>query len=109
MATTDLGSPVSKQLDPRDRLVFGKLPMIETPDLISCPLCKRPILRQSVRQHLESCTKEKKPEKKKERVNGEIKDTSNNGDLAATTTTANKKKRKSDDGMFSFAEYGWWG
>ena len=96
----DLGSPVSKQLDPRDRVVFGKVPMTESPDLISCPRCKRPILRQAVRSHLESCSKEKKVEKKKEKSNEDGKETPH-GEQAATPT---KKKRKHDDGIHSPCE-----
>jgi hypothetical protein len=62
--------------------------MTETPDLVPCPRCKKTFLRSAVLGHLESCSKEKKADKKKERVNGET-----NGE-----PTANKKKRKLDDG-----------
>jgi phage FluMu protein Com len=62
--------------------------MTETPDLIACPRCKKPLLRSAVRGHLESCSKEKKIDKKKEKVNGDT-----NGE-----PSTNKKKRKLDDG-----------
>jgi hypothetical protein len=87
-AAADYGSPVAKQLDPRDRLVYGKLPMTETPDLVPCPRCKKPFLRSAVRGHLESCSTEKKVDKKKDKPNGET-----NGE-----PNGNKKKRKLEDG-----------
>jgi hypothetical protein len=57
-------SPIVKQLDPRDRLTYGKIPMNESPDIISCPKCGRPIMRLAVTTHLESCTGKDPPVKK---------------------------------------------
>jgi hypothetical protein len=100
--SSNLGSPVAKQLDPRDRQVYGKIPMDESPDLINCPNCSRPILRQAVKGHLESCTKEKPVPKKttggnNDRTNG-VPEKETNGDTSVVS--AKSKKRKHDDGYF---------
>jgi hypothetical protein len=99
--SSDLGSPVVKQLDPRDRLIFGKIPMNETPDLISCPKCSRPIMRHAVKEHLDSCGKVSKNAGKmvgrneKDKANGASKGTPS-GEIAVIPTKP--KKRKHDDG-----------
>ena len=71
--------------------------MTDSPDLISCPRCKRPILRLAIRSHLESCSKEKKVEKKNEKANEDGKEIPH-GEQATMPT---KKKRKNDDGIHS--------
>ena len=98
---SDMGSPVVKQLDPRDRQTFGKIPMNESPDLIACPKCSRPILRHAVKGHLESCGTSKDSGKKigneKDKVNGNTKVTTN-GEIAVMPPKS--KKRKHDEGIF---------
>jgi len=90
---------VAKQLDPRDRLVFGKIPMNESPDLVSCSKCNRPITRNALSKHLETCVKENISKKKsasdKDKVNGDGKATPS-GEIAVMP--AKSKKRKQDDG-----------
>jgi SCA7, zinc-binding domain len=93
----DAGSPVTKLLDPKDRLTFGKVPLNEAPDLVSCSKCERPILRHAVGEHLENCMKEtakKKVANGKEKVNG--KSTATNGEIAVMPPKT--KKRKSEEG-----------
>ena len=97
--SSGLGSPVAKQLDPRNRQIYGKIPMDESPDLINCPNCNRPILRHAVKDHLDACTKEKPAPKKttggnSDKVNGAGKET--NGDNTPAPTK--NKKRKHEDG-----------
>lgn len=73
--------------------------MNESPDLISCSKCHRPILRHAVKEHLESCVKEKSVQKKSndnDKVYGDGKETPN-GEIAVMP--AKSKKRKHDDGM----------
>jgi hypothetical protein len=73
--------------------------MNESPDLISCSKCNRPITRNGMSKHLESCVKEKISKKKttsdKDKVNGDGKGTPN-GEIAVMP--AKSKKRKPDDG-----------
>jgi hypothetical protein len=73
--------------------------MNESPDLISCSKCNRPITRNGMSKHLESCGKEKSSKKKitgdKDKVNGDRKGTPS-GEIAVMP--AKTKKRKNDDG-----------
>ena len=97
---SNLGSPVAKQLDPHDRQTYGKIPMEEVPDLVNCSKCSRPILRHALKNHLESCTKEKPVAKKTtaekgDKVDGVGKEKPN-GEIAVMV--AKSKKRKHDDG-----------
>jgi hypothetical protein len=99
--SSEVGSPVAKQLNPRDRLVFGKFPMDESPDLLSCSKCHRPISRHAIKEHLKSCVKEKSTKKKNnDKVNGE------GGNKAIPTgeiavMPPKSKKRKHDDGILT--------
>jgi hypothetical protein len=99
--SSEVGSPVAKQLNPRDRLVYGKFPMNEPPDLISCSKCHRPISRHAIKEHLKSCVKEKSTKKKNnDKVNGE------GGNKAIPTgeiavMPPKNKKRKHDDGILT--------
>jgi hypothetical protein len=88
--------------------------MNESPDLVSCPKCDRPILRHALKTHLVSCEKEK-PVKattattattKKPTASGNDKPNENgkrmgtpNGEIAVAMPP-NKKKRKLDDSTF---------
>ena len=100
------GSPVVKQLDPRDRETYGKYPTEESPDLVSCPKCKRPILRHAVKGHLESCTSG--AVSVKTGANGDGKDkavgNSNGNEMngEASGSQSKSKKRKQKDGILSF-------
>jgi hypothetical protein len=88
---------VVKQLDPRDRVTFGKIPINETPDLVSCPTCIRPIIRHAVKQHMETCGKEKpaaKSSTKADKVSGK---SIPNREIAVMPSKT--KKRKLDDSM----------
>jgi len=72
--------------------------MDESPDLVLCPKCHRPILRHALKEHADKCTKPKTAAKKG--VNGTDKDKSNgksvNGEIAVLPKA---KKRKHDDGL----------
>jgi len=73
--------------------------MNESPDLISCPKCSRPILRHAVKEHLESCGLAKETGKQvgsdKDKTNGNGKGTPN-GEIAVMPPKS--KKRKHDEG-----------
>jgi hypothetical protein len=72
--------------------------MNESPDLISCSKCNRPITRNGISKHLESCVKEKISKKTmndKDKVNGDGNGTPN-GEIAVMP--AKGKKRKHEDG-----------
>jgi hypothetical protein len=74
--------------------------MNESPDLVSCPKCSRPILRHAVKEHLESCGKAKDMGNKvgsvKDKANGNGKSTPN-GEIAVMAPKG--KKRKLDEGI----------
>jgi hypothetical protein len=100
------GSPIVKQLDPRDRQTYGKYPIEESPDLVSCPKCNRPILRHALKGHLDSCTGEQAPAKKAAKVKGKDKvngtgtgsGSGNETNGEASSKPAKSKKRKLKDG-----------
>jgi len=75
--------------------------MNESPDLISCPKCSRPIIRHAVKEHLESCGKAKETSKnarnEKDKVNGNGKSIPN-GEIAVMPPKS--KKRKHDEGIY---------
>jgi len=77
--------------------------MDETPDLVSCPKCERPIIRHAIKMHLEGC-KGKETSKKlngtsngsdKEKANGNGKEAPN-GEIKVLPPKS--KKRKHDEG-----------
>ena len=68
--------------------------MQETPDLINCPNCSRPIIRHAAKSHLEDCVKEKPSLVKVVQENGK---SMPNGEIAVMPVKS--KKRKIDDGM----------
>jgi hypothetical protein len=87
--------------------------MNESPDLVSCPKCYRPILRHALKTHQESCEKEKPvttttattSTTKKTTASGNDKPNENgkrmaspNGEIAVMPPKS--KKRKHDDGTF---------
>jgi hypothetical protein len=103
--SSDIGSPVAKQLDPHDRLTYGKIPMNESPELVSCPHCKRPIIRHALQDHVESCLKKKSVAKISASTNGVDKEHSKesnkatpNGEIAVMPPKS--KKRKHEDGTY---------
>lgn len=70
--------------------------MNESPDLISCSKCNRPITRNGISKHLESCVKEKISKKTmNDKVNGNGNGTPN-GEIAVMPVKT--KKRKHEDG-----------
>ena len=81
--------------------------MNETPDIVSCPKCDRPILRHRVKEHVQSCVKEKPSSKKS--TNGSDKDKVNeNGSSGGGKATPNgeiavmppkSKKRKLEESI----------
>jgi hypothetical protein len=74
--------------------------MEETPDLVSCPNCHRPITRHAAKEHLDTCLKENPikikvingAEKEKSETNGKA---APNGEIAVMPPKS--KKRKHDD------------
>lgn len=78
--------------------------MDESPELVSCEHCKRPIIRHVLQDHVESCKKKKASSKAAATTNGVGKEQSSesgkappNGEFAPKS-----KKRKHDDGALSF-------
>lgn len=76
--------------------------MNESPDLISCPNCNRPILRHAVQGHLASCGKEKPTAKVADGEKVNEKDTPN-GEIAVLPPK--NKKRKHDESKFFKGSY----
>lgn len=77
--------------------------MDESPELVSCPHCKRPIIRHALKDHVESCLKKKSMAKTPATTNGVDKEHAKesnkgtpNGEISATPQKS--KKRKHDDG-----------
>ena len=70
--------------------------MNESPDLVSCSKCNRPITRNALSKHLESCVKENVSKKKstsdKDKVNGDGKETPN-GEIAVMPAKSKKRKQ----------------
>lgn len=80
--------------------------MDETPELGSCPHCKRPIIRHALQEHVESCIRKKSAVKASATTNGADKERPENSSQAVAhgeiAVMPKSKKRKHDDGKYPF-------
>lgn len=81
--------------------------MDESPELVSCEHCKRPIIRHALKDHVESCIKKKASSKVSATIPGVAKEHSTENDKATpngeiAVMPPKSKKRKHDDGKPSF-------
>lgn len=82
--------------------------MDETPELVSCPHCKRPIIRHALQEHVDSCLRKSSAVKALATANGADKERPENGGRAVpddeiAVMPPKSKKRKLDDGNIFYS------
>src|ERR1700753_330247 len=77
---------ISSKLSPSNILAFGTTPQAETPDIVLCNSCSRPVAKAVILEHVERCTKKGDLEDEGLKDEGDDQDGVENNEDGITTT-----------------------